>query len=226
MIKNLTCIYYTPNYKDETFAEKIRQALLKTIGNTPLISVSQKPLKFGHNICVGEIGRSPRNVYKQMLLGAKEATTDYVGCAEDDTLYHPSHFDSIYLPLLDTFAFNMSRWSIAPWLKPPVYSAVNTPCNSNMIAPRKLLIELLEKRFAKFPNVTEGNLWNELGKYDEHHGLGKYKVKQFATNPTVSFTHYESLGFAFMKTRKRIHPFRAYDIPYYGKVNDLINQYL
>jgi hypothetical protein len=225
MIKNLSVIYYTPNYKDETFAEKIRQALLKTIGKTPLISVSQKPLKFGHNICIGDIGRSPRNVYKQMLIGAKEATTDYVGMAEDDTLYHPAHFDSHYLPPLTRFGFNMSRWSICPWLKPPVYSFVPTPCNSNMIAPRKLLIKLIEKRTEMYPDVEVGKLWNEPTKYDEKFGIGKYYVFKFMTAPTVSFTHYESLGFDFLKKRKRIHPFRAYDIPYWGKVSDLLKQY-
>jgi len=226
MIKNLSVIYYTPNYKDETFAEKIRQALLKTIGNTPLISVSQKPLNFGKNICVGDIGRSPRNVYKQMLIGCKEATTDYVGMAEDDTLYHPAHFDSLFFPRLDTLAFNLGRWSVAPWLTPPVYSEVRTPCNSNMIAPRKLLIELLEKRFATYPDIKDGKRWNEPGKYDERFGIGKYKVKGFVTMPTVSFTHYESLGFDFLKKRKRIYPVRAYDIPYWGKVSDLLKQYL
>jgi len=225
MIKNLTCIYYTPNYKNETFAEKIRQALLKTIGDTPLISVSQKPLKFGKNICVGDIGRSPRNVYRQMLIGAKEATTDYVGMAEDDTLYHPSQYDSAYLPAYDTFAFNLARWNVCTWLKPPVYSNVATPCNSNMIAPRKLLIELLEKRFAKYPNQETGNLWNEPGKYDFRWKLGKYNVKTFGTTPTISFLHEGSLGYDFLGERKRINAIRAFDIPYWGKVADLLKQY-
>ena len=225
MIKNLTCVYYTPNYKNETFAEKIRQSLLKTIGDTPLISVSQKPLAFGQNICVGEIGRSPKNVYLQMLAGIREAKTDYVGMAEDDTLYSLEHFDSFYYPPLDTIAYNMSRWSVCHWIKPPVYALVGTWCNSNMIAPRKLLIEVIEKRLNKYPDVTDGKLWNEPGKYDEKFGLGRYKVKEFMTTPTVSFTHLESLGFNFLKTRKRIHPVRAHDIPNWGRVDKLISQY-
>jgi len=225
MIRNLSIIYYTPNYKDETFAEKIRQQLLKTIGNTPLISVSQKPLKFGQNICVGDIGRSPKNVYKQMLIGCNAVKTDYVGMAEDDTLYLPIHFDEHYLPPLDTIAYNMGRWSVCHWIKPPVYALVGTWCNSNMIAPRKLLIKLLENRFNKYPDVLEGKLWNEPGKYDERFGLGKYKVLEFMTSPTVSFIHSESLGFNFLKERKRIHPIRAYNIPEWGDINGLIKKY-
>ena len=225
MIKNLTILYYTPNYKNETFAERIRQYLLKTIENTPLISISQKPLKFGQNICVGDIGRSPRNVYRQILIGCKAAKTDYVGMAEDDTLYPAVHFDEHYLPPIDTISYNMARWSVCHWTSPPVYAMVGSWCNSNMIAPRKLLIKLLEDRFAKYPDIVEGKLWNEPGKYDEKFGLEKYKVREFMTSPTVSFTHSESLGFNFLKTRKRIHPIRAYNIPDWGDVGQLIKKY-
>ena len=227
MIKNLTVIYYTPNYKDETFAEKIRQALLEAINNTPLISVSQKPLKFGQNICVGNIGRSYRNVYKQMLTGCKEAKTDYVGMAEDDTLYHSSHFDEHFYPPMDAFGYNMSRWSVCTWVKPEVYVLTNRLCNSNMIAPRKLLIELIEKRLNHFPEGSKepGKIWSEPGKHDAEYGLGKYKIHQFMATPVVSFIHPETLAFYFLGIRKKFNPMRAYNIPYWGKVNDLLKKY-
>ena len=222
MIKNLTILYYTPNYKSETFAEKIRQKLLETIGNTPLISVSQKPLKFGQNICVGMIGRSVSNVYRQILIGCKEAKTDYVGMAEDDTLYPAVHFDEHYLPPLDTFAYNMSRWSIPTWIKPPTYVITQRLCNSNLIAPRKLLIELIEKRF----KIDKGQrkLWSEPGKHDVEYGLN-YRGRWFVTTPTVSFIHGEALGFEFLGKRKKINPMRAYEIPEWGKVSELMKNF-
>ncbi len=223
MIKNLTILYYTPGYKDETFAENIRQRLLKTIGNTPLISVSQKPLKFGQNICVGDIGRSVSNVYRQILVGCKEAKTDYVGMAEDDTLYPAIHFDEHYLPPLDTFAYNMSRWSIPTWIKPPMYVITQRLCNSNMIAPRKLLIELIEKRLKI--DKGQSKLWSEPGKHDAEYGLGVYKTRWFVTTPVVSFTHDEALGFEFLGKRKRMNPIRAYDVPYWGKVSEIFKLY-
>lgn len=222
MIKNLTVIYYTPNYKDETFAEKIRQALLETIVDTPLISVSQKPLKFGQNICAGDIGRSVKNVYRQMLIGCKAAKTDYVGMAEDDTLYPAIHFDEHYLAPLDTFAYNLSRWSIPTWIKPPVYVITQRLCNSNMIAPRKLLIELIEKRFAI--DKGQSKLWSEPGKHDAEYGLN-YKTSVFITTPTVSFIHGEALGFDFLGKRKKINPVRAYDIPVWGKASEIMKLY-
>ena len=218
----LTVIYYTPNYDNETFAHRIRLKLFETIGDLPLISISQRPLNFGINICVGEIGRSVKNVYLQMLEGAQKATTDYVGMAEDDTLYPPDHFNERHFPPLDAFGYNMSRWSVCTWLKPPVYSITNRLCNSNMIAPRKLLIELLEKRL----KLDKGSkLWSEPGKHDAEYGLGKYKIHQFMTNPTVSFIHPETLAYEFLGKRKKINPLRAYDIPVWGKVSDLMKYY-
>ena len=225
-MNNISIIYYTPNLKNEKFAERIREKLLETIGDTPLISVSQKPLKFGQNICVGEIGRSYRNVFKQMLAGVKEAKTDYVGMAEDDTLYPAIHYDEHFYPPLDTFAYNMSRWSICTWVKPPVYVITNRLCNSNMIAPRKLLIELIEKRMERFPEGKEPSaLWSEPGKQDGKYGLGEYKIKQFMTTPIVSFIHPETLAYDFLGTRKRLNPIRAYSIPYWGEVKSLIDYY-
>lgn len=223
MIKSLTVVYYTPNYEDETFFEKIRQRLLTTIGNTPLISVSQKPLKFGQNICVGDIGRAYSNVYRQILAGAKEAKTDYVGMAEDDTLYPPDHFDEHYLPPLDAFGYNMSRWSIPTWVKQPIYVMTNRLCNSNMVAPRKLLIELIEKRI--LINNNQGKLWSEPGKHDEQYGLGKYKIHQYMTTPVVSFIHKETLAFSFLGERKRLNPMRALDIPYWGHIKEMMKIY-
>jgi len=224
---NLTIIYYTPNLKHKEFAKKIRESLLVTIGNTPLISVSQKPLKFGHNICVGEIGRSYRNVYKQMLAGVKEAKTDYVGMAEDDTLYSPLHFNKAFYPPMNAFGYNMCRWSVCTWLKPPVYSITNRLCNSNLVAPRKLLIELIEKRLAKYPEGKKepSALWSEPGKQDGKYGLGEYKIHQYMTTPVVSFIHPETLAYEYLGTRKRINPIRAYNIPYWGSVKKLMEKY-
>lgn len=92
--KNVTVIYYTSNREKEDFELKIRRRLLKTIGDTPLISVSQKPIDFGENICVGTRGTSDHNIYRQMLIGAMEAKTKYIATAEADCLYPPTgYFD-------------------------------------------------------------------------------------------------------------------------------------
>ena len=90
----LTVIYYTCNREETAFESTIQKSLLDVIGNTPLISVSQKPIDFGKNICVGDIGTSDMNIFRQLLIGCEVATTPLVATAEADCLYPPTgYFD-------------------------------------------------------------------------------------------------------------------------------------
>jgi len=88
----MTIIYYTSNREDESFEEKIREELLKSSNGVPIISVSHKPIKLGKNICIGEVELSNINIKKQILIGAKEATTENVCMAESDFLYPEEYF--------------------------------------------------------------------------------------------------------------------------------------
>lgn len=88
-----TILYITANREDKEFEEKVRQKLLEVKGNNDLISVSQEPINFGKNICVGKVGYSYQNALIQMLIGAEMAQTEYVAIAEADQLYPPGYFD-------------------------------------------------------------------------------------------------------------------------------------
>jgi hypothetical protein len=46
------------------------------------------------------------------------ATTEYIATAEDDTLYHKSHF--AFRP--KCFGYNMNKWSLFTWSDPPIFS--------------------------------------------------------------------------------------------------------
>jgi len=90
----ITIIYYTSNREDENFERAIQRCLLKTINETPIISVSQKPTLLGKNICVGNIGISDKNILHQLLIGCEMATTPFIATAESDFLYPPKgYFD-------------------------------------------------------------------------------------------------------------------------------------
>jgi hypothetical protein len=73
-----TILYLTDNTLDEKIADLCKKQLLKEAGDIPIVSVSQKPMDFGKNICVGEIGRSWMSLYKQQLEGLKANKTKYV----------------------------------------------------------------------------------------------------------------------------------------------------
>ena len=94
-MKDLTVIYYTANKENPEFEGRIRNTLLEAIGDLPLISVSQKPIDFGKNICVGDIGASPQNVLLQIKAGATEATTRFVTMGEADILYPKCYFEFV-----------------------------------------------------------------------------------------------------------------------------------
>ena len=90
-----TVVYYTSNREDEKFEAKIKENLLKDIGNLPLISVSQKPMDFGKNICVGDVGVSNQNMHRQLQIGAMAATTPFIHFAQANTLYSKEYFKHI-----------------------------------------------------------------------------------------------------------------------------------
>ena len=91
---DVTVIYYTSNREKPEFEKEIQDRLRATIGDIPLISVSQKPINFGNNACVGDVGLSDYNIYRQMQIGCLIAKTTYVCMAEADCLYPPTgYFD-------------------------------------------------------------------------------------------------------------------------------------
>jgi len=87
-----TIIYYTSNRENEVFESKIKDYLTAVCGDIPIVSVSQKPIDFGTNICVGEVGACDFNLFRQIQLGCKEATTPYVISCEADCIYPPDYF--------------------------------------------------------------------------------------------------------------------------------------
>lgn len=91
-MENLTALYYTSNVEDGGFEEKIRANILKQKGNLPLISISQKPINFGRNICVGQHFSCYGNEFKQIQIGLQEVETEYVITTEADVLYPPDYF--------------------------------------------------------------------------------------------------------------------------------------
>lgn len=185
---DLTLLYYTSNRISEHFSEKILSQLRHAAGKkVPIISVTQKPMDFGENICIGDIGRSFQNIYKQVLIGAKKVNTEYVALVEDDCLYVPEHFD--YRPK-DCFAYNLNRWCLHQDLR--LFSYRKRPILSQCIAPTKLLIECLEPRMKiDVPKKYCG----EMGLFEKKLGLKEYPYETFETKePNVVVCHNKNTG--------------------------------
>ena len=90
---DLTIIYLTVNKMPKRWADFHMEHLLKAIKGFPVISISREPMNFGINLIQNE-EISSYNSNKQVLRGALLAKTQYIGIAEDDTLYTKQHFTS------------------------------------------------------------------------------------------------------------------------------------
>lgn len=239
-MNDLTIIYYTANYLDETnpyFLDNTKKQLIKAADGLPIVIVSQKPTMFGPNstnIVLGDIGRSHLNIYRQILMGCKAATTKYVAMAEDDILYSYEHFHSPeYLPKGDVFVYDMNKLSLFTWTKPPLFSfRHNRMVVNQLIAPREMLIEALEERFERLNELkAQGRKeediiknWGDPGRYERLLGVTERKTDNFmCTCPSIVFTHEYAYGYQFNHgKRKRLGDLRIIELPYWGRAEDVL----
>jgi len=87
-----TIIYYTSNCEDSHIEKRVQETILKNCGGLPIVSVSQKPIDFGTNICVGDVGACNHNLFRQIQIACEHAKTDFVISCEADCLYPPDYF--------------------------------------------------------------------------------------------------------------------------------------
>ena len=232
---DLTIIYYTSNELDKTnpyFLSNTKECLLKAVGDLPILSVSHKPIALGTNICIGEVGRSHLKLYNQILIGCKAAKTKYVAMAEDDIFYSYQHFHS-ELPKGDYFLYDMNKWSVFTWTKPPQYTYRDRLVVNQLIAPRQYLIDALEERFARVRELLKTKseaeiitVWGDPGRYERFLGVSPRKVEHFFSSvPSIVFTHENAFGYLNHGSAKRLGNPRAFDIPYWNKVSDIMKLY-
>lgn len=223
---NITIIMLTANRVPKRWAEFHKEKLIEAAGYSPIITISREPLDWGVNLLDTE-PYNISNIYFQLLRGAKAARTKFIAVAEDDTLYPKDHFD--FRPPTDTFAYNINRFGVFRWSRVPTYFWKDRFSNSTLIAPRKLAIEALEERFNKFPNGTPGGFTGELGRNNIEDKLGviRRKAMQFSTEISVIRVDHELGVDRLSRThRKGMGILRAYDIPYWGKAEEIVKKFV
>lgn len=186
----------------------------------PIISVSQKPIDFGENICVGDVGTSATNCRRQLLIGAKAAKTDFICPAESDFLYPPEIFKFmpeskkrayLFMPI---YVFFVQRG------KAKVFCPKPRVCEGTMMVGRKYIIEKLE-------TILEGK--DEWVSYPENdvnreipHLLHLCKqTKVFFDTASVTFKTDNNMH---RKTPHSING-KTRQLPHWGTSKDLINKY-
>ena len=182
-MQDLTIIYCSSNREPWLFEKRIIKTLLKNSGGLPIISVTQKPINLGTNICVGDVGASGFNFFRQSLIACKAAKTKYVISAEADCIYPPDYFqfkpekDNVFYRNTNIYVLGLHNNSYR--LKPQGSTFAQ-------IVNREHYIEVLEKLFDGCPE------WDAT---DKNFPKGRWKksdvpdIQEFfeSKNPCVSF---------------------------------------
>ncbi len=220
---DLTVLYITANEMPEKWMEYQIDILLKAIGDTPIISVSRKPMDLGVNLLDTEPEKSYWNIYKQMLRAAWRAKTCFVAMVEDDVLYSKEHFVQ-FRPKRGEVSYNRSRWSLFAW--DPIYCLRQRVSNCSLIACRKVLIEALTEREEKYP---DGNKYvGEIGRAIVENRLGvsrRKMVEWYSTVPIIHINHPGGIDETQQQQWKKHGQIKAIDIPFWGKAKDIVEVY-
>ncbi len=198
-----TIIYYTANMENPAFEERIRENLIKNAGGLPIISVSRKPINLGKNICVGEKPVCYSNSFRQLLIGLKEAKTEFCIAAEADCLYPPDYFR--FTPPTENNVYRYKNvWlyfdrRIRFWRK--VYVEAAQKCG------RKFWINSIER-------VLKGHdTWKPFNPRLIFTTEDKYS---WTGNPVIAFKTRKGIGFKTGFTKDW-----SLELPYWGSVEEV-----
>lgn len=214
-----TIIYYTSNREDPVFEEKIRDRLLKTCGDLPIISVSHKPINLGKNICVGDVGVSGFNMFRQVEIACKEANTKFVISAEADCLYPPDYFT--FEPKRDDVCYRNSNLYVMPDRRDFFFYKEEGATHAQVIG-REFYLARLAKLFEGAPQ------WSP-----EEKNFPKERLKKEDVFDKDEIVHYRTENPVFqIKTHKGMRYYThsdrtpVYELPYWGSGKVIYKEFI
>lgn len=210
---NITIIYYSSNREKPEFEKRVQENILKVCGGLPIISVSQKTMAFGKNICVGDIGVSGFNMFRQVQIACKEAKTKFVISAEADCLYPPDYFQ--FIPERDDRCYRNANLYVMGdqrdyfWKKGDINNSRSGATHAQIVG-RKFYLKKLGELFEGAPrwSVKEKNFPKERWHFQDIFS----RVRLYETkNPVVQIKTHRGMRYYTTSNRTPI-----YDIPYWG----------
>lgn len=208
-------IYVSSNREYPEFEERIRKNILE-VTDIPIISVTQKPIDFGTNIVVGDVGVSGANMFRQVLIGMKASDADYVISCEADCLYPPDYFT--FVPKQLDACYRNSNLYVMGQHRKYFYKKSEGATHAQIVG-RQFYIDTLEKLF------EDGPEWNPNEKnFPRERGLG---VDVFDTiwywnteNPVVQIKTSQSMRNYTHSSREPVH-----ELPYWGSGKEFREKY-
>lgn len=141
-------IYYTDNLLDHKIATAVQDQLVKMSisKNMPITSSSLRRMHFGaKNVYFPHLRRGEVTMFKQILGGLENSTSDVVFFCEHDVLYHSSHFE--FTPPSDNF-FYYNEYFYKTDIKSGYATRHYSVQTNGLCAWRELLISHYRRRVA------------------------------------------------------------------------------
>lgn len=207
-MKDVTILYYTSNKEHPKFEERIQKKLLDNCAGLPIISISQKPMKLGKNICVGDVGVSGFNMFRQVLIGCQEAKTKFILSAEADCCYPPDYFT--FIPPREDMCYRNTNLYVMGDHRNYWYHKKEGATHSQIVG-RDFYVKTLSTLFRGAPmwNPDEKNFPKERWKKVDVFGT----IEHYRTeNPVFQIKTHRSMRYYTHSERVPI-----YELPYWGK---------
>jgi len=193
-------IYYTASR--ELIEPKVIEQINKVRGSIPVISVSQKPLNFGTNICVGKLEQNYKNAFMQCKLGCEKSKADYVIMCESDCLYPEDYFNFEPKDLNTIYDYD-NVWLMWDRENRTRFYKHGTTAGS-IILGRELYLKMMEKGI---PDFFDTNL----------------KWENFTGNPIINIKTRHGVSFG-TTLQRGVKPLK--ELPYWGHIDDIRLKYL
>lgn len=210
MVSDLTVLYCSSCREAPEFEQRIRDNILEVCGGIPIVSVTQKPIDFGTNICVGDdIGVSGFNFFRQTEIGLRAIKTKFVISAESDCLYPPDYFQ--FIPPREDICYRNSNLYVMPqhraffWRKPE-------GATHAQVVGRDFYLARLEFLFYGAPewSVEEKNFPKERLRREDVFEPGQIEYYE-SENPVVQIKTSQSMRHYTASDRQDRH-----ELPYWG----------
>lgn len=208
---DLSIVYYTSNREDEGFEKRIQDNIL-SVTDLPIISVSHKPIDFGENICVGNVGTSGFNMFRQVQIACEAAKTKYVISTESDCLYPPDYFK--FTPKRDNVFYRNQNCYLMGHRRNYFYRKIQGSSWSQVVG-REHYLKILSALFFDAPEWCENEL-NFPKERTGHPDVSDVDVFYTTIKPCISFK--TGKGMRHYSKSERIP---IYDLPYWGSGKEL-----
>jgi hypothetical protein len=212
-----TIIYYTSNREKPDFEKRVQENILNCCKGLPIVSVSHKPIDFGKNICVGDVGASGFNMFRQVQIACQNTDSDYVISAESDCLYPPDYFE--FIPDRLDACYRDSNLYVMPDARDFFFYKKEGATHAQVIG-RKYYLETLDKLFKDAPQWSK----EEINFPKERHKREDVfdHIEYFRTeNPVFQIKTHRGMRYFTHSDRTPIS-----EIPYWGLGKKVREYYL